>query len=246
MDTTIVIAGLVVGLLYGTFGVGSAIATPALSLIGIPGLTAVVTPLPALLPSSLAGAWSYARNDNIDHALARRTIAAAAPATVLGALASHRVDGRALLVLSGLTLLLVGLRVLRSDGPADAERAARRRDNPWLVTPAVASVGFASGLLANGGGFLLVPLFLVVLGLDINKATGTSLLIAATLTIPTLATHIALGDIDWPIAALFAAGLTPGALCGGRLAQRLPSDRHRVAFGAILVAFATWYLVREL
>jgi uncharacterized membrane protein YfcA len=244
MDSWVPLAGIAVGLLYGIFGVGSAIATPVLSLLGVPGLAAVVAPLPALLPSSIAGAWSYARNDNVDRRLAGRIIAGALPAAVAGALVSHRIDGRVLLALSGLALLFVGARVLGGGGAVvDAERAARRRSSPGFVTGAAVVVGFASGLLANGGGFLLVPLFLVLLGLDMNRATGTSLLIAATLTVPTLATHIVLGDIDWTTAGLLAVGLVPGALLGGLVAQRLPAQQHAAALGLFLVVFAAWYLV---
>jgi hypothetical protein len=239
------LAGIAVGLLYGIFGVGSAVATPVLSLLGVPGLAAVVAPLPALLPSSIAGAWSYARRGNVDRRLAGRIITGALPAAVAGALVSHRVDGRVLLALSGLALLFVGLRVLGAAGTGiDAERAARRRADPRVVVTAAVVVGFLSGLLANGGGFLLVPLFLVVLGLDVHRATGTSLLIAATLTVPTLATHIVLGDVDWTTAGLLAAGLVPGALLGGLVGQHVPTRQHAAAFGLFLVAFATWYLLR--
>jgi uncharacterized membrane protein YfcA len=250
VDTWVPLAGIAVGLLYGLFGVGSAIATPVLSLLGVPGLSAVVAPLPALLPSSIAGAWSYARRDNVDRRLAARVIAGAVPAAVLGALASQHVDGRLLLALSGLALLFVGTRVLRGGGDLasgiDVERAARRRASRAFVTTAAVAVGFASGLLANGGGFLLVPLFLVVLGLDMHRATGTSLTIAATLTVPTLVTHTLLGDIDWATAGLLAAGLVPGALLGGVVGQHIPARRHATAFGTFLVAFAAWYLFRLL
>ena len=51
----ILLAGALVGVLYGLFGVGSSFATPALSFLGIPPLAAVVSPLPAFLPSSMAG-----------------------------------------------------------------------------------------------------------------------------------------------------------------------------------------------
>jgi hypothetical protein len=249
MDSWVPLAGVAVGLLYGLFGVGSAVATPVLSLMGVPGLVAVVAPLPALLPSSIAGAWTYARNDNVDHRLAGRIIACALPAAVVGASLSRSIDGRALLVLSGLVLLFVGVRVLRSGGAGaavDPVRALRLRESSTFVAGAAVGVGFFSGLLANGGGFLLVPLFLVVLGLEANRATGTSLLIAATLTVPTLATHMVLGDIDWATAGLLAAGLVPGAILGGVLGQRMPAQKHTAALGLFLVAFATWYLSRQI
>ena len=91
-----------------------------------------------------------------------------------------------------------------------------------------------------------MPLFLVVLGLDMHQATGTSLLVAATLTVPTLVTHALLGSIDWYVAAPFALGVVPGAAAGAWLAQRVPTGRLRITFGVVLVGFALQYLVLRL
>ncbi len=248
METTwIVIGGSVIGLLYGVFGVGSAFATPMLALLGVPGMAAVVGPLPALLPGSAAGAWSYSREGKVDWAVARRSLVGGLPAAVAGALASSLVGGPVLLVLSGLVLLVVGLRVLRpvATSPAAIEQADRRRGSASFVVGAAALVGFASGLLANGGGFLLVPLFLLLLGLDMNRASGTSLVVVSALTVPTLVVHIGMGDIDYVVASAFALGLVPGAFVGARLATRLPTDRLQRAFGVLLVLVAVWFLARQ-
>jgi uncharacterized membrane protein YfcA len=113
------------------------------------------------------------------------------------------------------------------------------------VIAAATGVGFSSGLLANGGGFLLVPLFLLALGLDMRTATGTSLVVVAALTVPTLAVHSMLGHIDWVVAAAFAVGVVPGVLLGARLAHRLVAARLRLAFGVLLVGFAAWFVLRQ-
>ena len=240
----IVIGGLTVGLLYGLFGVGSAFATPLLSLLGVPGMAAVVGPLPALLPGSAAGAWSYSKQGKVDWPIARAALVGAFPAAVIGAVASRWVGGPVLLVASGVVLLVVGLRILCPGAPVAQEVAARRRASLAFVTVAASGIGFASGLLANGGGFLLVPLFLLALGLDMNEAAGTSLVVAVALTVPTLAIHTVVGDIDWLIAGLFGLGLVPGALVGSRLAPRLPTAPLRTAFGVLLLGFAVWFLAR--
>ncbi len=83
-----------------------------------------------------------------------------------------------------------------------------------MVTVA-ALVGFASGLLANGGGFLLVPMFLLLLGLEMNRASGTSLVVASALTLPTLVVHVGLGDIDYTVAAAFAVRAGAGGVHRG-------------------------------
>jgi uncharacterized membrane protein YfcA len=241
----IIVGGLGVGLLYGLFGVGSAFATPLLSLLGVPGMAAVVGPLPALFPGSAAGAWSYSKRGTVNWPVARAALLGAFPAAIVGAVASRWVGGPVLLVLSGVVLLLVGVRILRPGKPVPGDVAAARRASAPFVTTAAAGVGFAAGLLANGGGFLLVPLFLLALGLDMNKAAGTSLVVAMALTVPTLVTHTIIGDIDWLVAGLFAIGLIPGALAGSQLAHKISTDRLRHAFGFLLVGFAIWFLARQ-
>lgn len=237
-------AGLVVGVLYGMFGVGSAFATPLLAVIGVPGMAAVAGPLPALLPGSMTGAWSYSRTGKVDWWVAKRTIAGAFPAAIAGAVTSQWVSGPALVAVSGVVLLVIGLRVLRPVDPA-GEQNTWAADHPALLTATAVLVGFSSGLLANGGGFLLVPLFLLAVGLDMNRATGTSLVVATVLTVPTLVTHAVIGDIDWAVSLVFALGLIPGARVGAMLSTRVAADRLRGAFGLLLVGFAVWFLVRE-
>ncbi|MGH2687932.1 MAG: sulfite exporter TauE/SafE family protein, partial [Actinomycetota bacterium] len=84
-----------------------------------------------------------------------------------------------------------------------------------------------------------------VLGLPMRASSGTSLAVVAALSLPTLATHWALGNIDWAIALAFAAGSVPAAYLGGRLAQRVPGERLRVAFGWALVGFAAYFVLRQ-
>jgi uncharacterized membrane protein YfcA len=66
------------------------------------------------------------------------------------------------------------------------------------------------------------------------------------LAVPTLLVHWQLGHIDWPVALVFGLGVLPGSLAGAQGAQRIPANRSRRAFGVLLVAFAAWFLVRQL
>jgi len=248
----IVLAGAVVGMLYGLFGVGSAFATPILALLGVPALAAVASPLPALLPGSASGGWAYARTGLVDTRLARRTLLGAAPACVVGSLSSRWVGGPWLLALSGLVLLVVGARVLasrrggaRSSATSPTPRA-RWVDRPGAVVAVGAGIGFVAGLLANGGGFLLVPTFLLAVGLTLPEATATSLVVVTVLTVPAVVTHALIGDIDWSVAVPFAAGLVPTSALAAVLANRLDVAQLRAAFGVLLVAVGGWFLWRQL
>jgi uncharacterized protein len=243
----IALAGLGVGVVFGMFGAGgSAFATPVLALMGVPGVLAVASPLPAMLPASVTGARRYVRAGKLDRRVATLAIAGGVPGTVLGALASGPLGGARLLVLSGVMLLVVGARVLLPDPVDHAVKAAARRNQTALVLAASFGVGILTGLLANGGGFLLVPLFIVVFGLTTGEAAGTSMVAVGVLTIPTLMVHWALGDIDWPVAIAFAVGLVPGSLAGAQLALHIPAPTARRAFGLLLVGFALFFLASQL
>lgn len=245
-ELLIVTAGLAVGVLYGLFGVGSAVATPLLALAGVPGLVAVTAPLPAILPGSVIGGWAHMRRGTVDRRLAVWTLMSAAPASVLGALASHHLDGAVLVIASGIALLAVGARVLAPDAPGAADKRAGRRERALLVVPAAIVCGFLAGLLANGGGFLLVPLFLLVFGLEVPEAAGTSLVVVTAIAVPTLVTHSLTGGFDWRVTLLFTAGMLPGTLAGVGLGTRLPLARLRRGFGALLVLLAGLVLIRFL
>ncbi|MFN8106040.1 MAG: sulfite exporter TauE/SafE family protein [Acidimicrobiia bacterium] len=245
-ELVIVSAGLVVGVLYGLFGVGSAVATPLLALAGIPGIVAVTAPLPAILPGSALGGWAHWRRGTVDRRLARWTLLGSVPASILGATASHRVGGTFLVVGSGVALLAVGARTVMPDPHGAAAKRALRRNHASLVIATAAVCGFFAGLLANGGGFLLVPLFLLVFGLEVPEAAGTSLVVVAVLTVPTLVAHALLGGFDWSVTVLFAVGMIPGTLAGTRIGLRLPLAKLRPVFGAVLFGLAVLVLAKFL
>lgn len=241
----IVVSGVAIGLLMGLFGVGgSSVATPVLSLLGAPGLIAVASPLPATIPAAVVGAVPYVKEGEARPPAAAWSLVGAIPATIVGALLSRVVGGAALLVASGVVLMVVGFRVIQPIPQAVRDIGGQRRQNRPFLVAATAGVGLFTGLLANGGGFLLVPLYLLVFGLRMRQAVGTSLVVIAALSGPTLATHWALGHIDWAVATPFAAGLLPGSAAGGRLAHRVEGPTLRRAFGWFLIvagAFFTAY-----
>ena len=81
---------------------------------------------------------------------------------------SKYVGGQSLLIASGVVLGAVGVRILLPLSEGRLAGIARRR--PGVVIPIAAAIGLFTGLLANGGGFLLVPLFVMVLGLTMPES----------------------------------------------------------------------------
>ena len=242
-----VVAGAAIGALTGLFGVGgSSIATPILAVLGVPGLLAVASPLPATIPAALGAAEPYIRAGEARPRAAAWTLVGALPAAVLGALFSDMVGGPTLLIASGVVLVIVGQRVLRPLEATARRQGTLRRKNRLTLVAASAGVGLFTGLLANGGGFLLVPMYLLVFGLTMREAAGTSLLVIVALAIPTLATHWALGHIDWTVAAAFALGAIPTSFASGRLAHRIEGTRLRRGFGWFLIGSGITFVIYRL
>ena len=242
-----VVAGAAIGTLLGLFGVGgSSVATPILSLLGVPPLIAIASPLPATIPGAITAAVAYVRSREARPRAAAWTLLGGIPATILGAYLSRLVGGSSLLVASGVVLVVVGWRVLRPIHDAARDAGSLRRQNRPLLVAAAFGVGLFTGLLANGGGFLLVPLYLLVFGLRMRQAVGTSLLVIVFLSIPTLAAHWALGHVDWAVAGGLAMGLIPASAISSRFAHRVEGPALRSAFGLFLVLFGAFFTAYRL
>ena len=232
----IALIGAGVGYLGGLFGKGgSAIATPLLAAIGVPPLIAVASPLPATIPGTLVAYNRYRRFGITDGRVVRWSIAFGVPATILGAYMTQFVDGQALVKITDVLLALIGLKVLV--WPDDAEVVRDDVPHRALRMALVATaVGLLAGLLANAGGFLLVPLYLAALKLPIKTALSCSLAVAAMLAIPGTLVHAALGHIDWTVTLVFGAASVPLSSLGAKTALRMHAATLERLYGAGLLA----------
>jgi uncharacterized membrane protein YfcA len=233
--------GMMVGFLGGLFGKGgSAVATPLLAAIGIPPIIAVASPLPAVIPSTLVAARTYARAGCVDRSIVVWASAFGLPATLIGAIATRWIAGGALVVGTEVLLLGLGLRFILVPGQPE-ERVAEVRALRLRIAAVATVVGLISGLLANGGGFLFAPLIVVVLHRSLKEALGTSAMLATVLAVPGTIVHAWLGHIDWTVTLVFALAAVPLAGVGARVAMKMrlrPLERvYGVALATLSVAF---------
>ena len=225
--------GAAVGLLGGLFGKGgSAVATPFLHLAGVPALMAIATPLPATIPATAAAAGTYWRQGLVDRRVLAWTVAFGVPATITGALATQWIGGTPLIVVTDVVVAGLGLRFLFR--PTKADRPLAPPPGRVGLALVATAVGLISGLLANSGGFLLAPLFVALLRLPLKAALATSLAASCVLAIPGTIVHLALGHIDWRVAAWFGLASIPLSALGARLALRSDAARLERGYGAVL------------
>ena len=103
--------------------------------------------------------------------------------------------------------------------------------------------GFLSGLFGVGGGILIVPSLVLLLGFSQRLAHGTSLAAVLPIAIASLTTYAFEDKVDWKVGALLAVGAVVGAVVGTQLLRRLPHDTLAIAFAVLLVATAVRLLV---
>ncbi|HEY0948652.1 sulfite exporter TauE/SafE family protein, partial [Nocardioides sp.] len=121
---------------------------------------------------------------------------------------------------------------------AAAPRRSRSRTSPTAVAVVALLVGLLTGFFGVGGGFVVVPALVLVLGVPMQQAVGTSLLIVALNSGTSLLSRIGGPEVDWTVVLPFAVAAMVAAVLGKRVADRLPARRLAVGFAVLLILVA--------
>ena len=102
-------------------------------------------------------------------------------------------------------------------------------------------VGVMGGLFGVGGGVLLVPLLVLLLGFEQHQAQGTSLVALVPPTgLLAFLNYARAGDVNWKVGLLLMPGVFFGGMLGSRLAQTLSPQRMRRVFAVLLFILGAW------
>lgn len=131
---------------------------------------------------------------------------------------------------------------------SDFDFAASFKFTPSLVAQ-VACIGlfagFMGGFVGVGGGFVMVPLFISLLGVPARLASGTSLTAVCILAVPGAIEQAVLGNIDFAIGIAMAVGSVPGAVVGANLVKYIPERALRIFFACFLAVVAVVLVLNE-
>jgi len=106
--------------------------------------------------------------------------------------------------------------------------------------------GAISGYVGVGGGFIMVPLMMSLLGVPMRVVSGTSLMAVMILAVPGVAYQGYLGNVEWLAGLAVVFGTVPGAYVGGRLASRVPERALRFTFAGFLFLAALMLVLNQL
>lgn len=253
--------GVVVGAVMGALGGGGAIiAIPALIfLLGRSPQEATTASLVIVGLTALVGVAQHGRAGRVRFADGTLFALLGAAGAVLGARVAVGADPDLLLALFAVLLLVVARVMWTRSRPGTAQQPARDVPpwlslRPWhldlrrgLVVLAVASgVGLLTGFFGVGGGFAIVPVLTLVLGLPMRVAVGTSLWVIALTSAVSLSARLGGGlDPDWALVAVFTVAAVAGSLAGGRAAGRTDPRLLQRGFAVLLALVAVTTAVRS-
>ncbi len=105
-------------------------------------------------------------------------------------------------------------------------------------------IGFLTGFLGVGGGFVIVPVLVIALSWPMPVAVGTSLLVIALNSAVALAARTGQDDFAWDVIVPFTLTAIVGSLLGKKVADRVNATTLTRAFAALLVLVAVYVAIR--
>lgn len=265
----IVALGMVTGVLSGLFGVGGGfLTTPLLIFYGVPPTVAAASASTQVTGASVTGVLAHGQRGGVDYRMGAVMVAGGVIGAGFGALLFRffRAIGQIDVVISALYVILLGtigammaresIQALRGTGQ---RQARRRRHHPLVASlpmrwrfygsglyisplaPLIVGIGVGAltMLMGVGGGFILVPAMLYILGMSANVVVGTSLFNILFVTMATTMMHaLTTKAVDIVLVVLLLIGSVTGAQLGSQLAVRAKPEALRLVLATIVLLIA--------
>ncbi|NUT33418.1 MAG: sulfite exporter TauE/SafE family protein [Hamadaea sp.] len=242
-------AAVAIGLSLGLLGGGGSILTvPALVyLAGVEPKQAIAMSLFVVGVTAAVGLIPHARAGRVHW----RTGLLFGGAGMAGAYAGGRlavfVPATVLLGAFAVMMIVTAVAMIRrrAGRPSPEGHIPDRRPIGRILAEGVA-VGLVTGLVGAGGGFLVVPALVLLGGLSMPAAVGTSLLVIAMKSGAGLAGYLADVSIDWPLTLAVTALAVVGSLAGARFTGKVNPEALRRAFGWFVIVMGAGVLAGQL
>lgn len=238
-------------ILLGLMGFSLGLLGGGGSILGVPILTYVLMQQahPAMALSlvlvgatALVAALMHGQQGNVDWKSGAVFAACGLPLNMGGSWLAVRTQGELLLLMFGGLMLIAGVLMFR---PRPEPPAGNLPPNPMTVAANGGAVGFVTGFLTVGGGFLTVPALVLNLKMPMKRAVGTSLMIIVMNCVVGTWGHRQHLSIAWPMMGTSLAAACAGCIAGVRLSQKLAGPQLRKFFAIFIIAVGTWMVAKN-
>lgn len=240
------VLGFGIGLSLGLMGGGGSLLTvPALVyLVGQTPQAAVTTSLAIVGANSLMGASFHRVQDTLNWKVALTFGGAGMLVAYLSAGLSKLMPEALILIAFAILMLLVGGLMLHRTSRDSIELSVPRPLPIVIASGAV--VGLMTGILGIGGGFLIVPALVMLVGLPMQMAVGTSLIVIAMNSLAGFLGHAGDGSLNMTLTIIFTLAGLAGTFSGSRLNKRLPAGKLQKVFAWFVIVLALFLLYDNL
>jgi uncharacterized protein len=256
------VASVIMGLLLGLIGGGGSILTVPI-LVYLFGVEPVISTAYSLFVvglTSAVGSVSHFRKGNVHLKTAlifgvpsiaavfsvRKFIMPIIPDPVFTWGSVEVTKSLAVLVLFAVLMLLASISMIRKPKRHKEHHSEIAYNYPLIFVEGIL-VGSITGLVGAGGGFLIIPALVILAGLPMKQAVGTSLLIIALKSLIGFTGDLGSGlAIDYKFMLIFSAFAMVGIIVGSNLTRFIPNQKLKPAFGWFVMAMGILILVKEL
>ena len=240
------IGALLIGISLGLLGSGGSILTvPVLVyLVGEPEKVAIAESLGIVTTISLVGAIPYAVRKEVDWKSVFYFGIPGMAGTYGGAALSVFLTGSMQLIIFATVMLLAAVMMIRKP----KELQVKDKQAPiWLLMTEGLVDGVITGLVGVGGGFLIIPALVLLGGLSMRIAVGTSLFIIAAKSLIGFYKYVdvlAKEDlsVNWNLLVVFTLIGIMGSFLGGKASQIIPQQKLKRGFGYFLIVMGVYIL----
>ena len=148
------------------------------------------------------------------------------------------------MVFFALVMLIASYAMIK--GRKDTAKIEKKINIPWVIGEGI-FVGLITGLVGAGGGFLIVPALVLLVGLSMKKAVATSLVIIALKSLIGFLGDLGSGQlIDWNFLLAFTLFAILGMFIGLAVAKRINASKLKKAFGYFILVMAFFIIIIEI
>ncbi|HGS8256769.1 TPA: sulfite exporter TauE/SafE family protein [Legionella pneumophila] len=248
---------MMMGMTLGLIGAGGSIlAVPILVyFFGVKPVIATGYSLLIVGCTALVGVSSYWKNDTVHF---KKAVAFAIPA-MISVLFTRLIiipgipetimglgKDRFIMIIFSILMLVAAISMLK---PVDkmSELSSEASVQPHRIIIGSSIVGFLTGMVGAGGGFLIIPSLIAIFKFNIKEAIGTSLTVITINSLVGFNGDLAKGiPMDWLLLGAFLSMTIIGVLIGAALGKRINGNHLKKSFAIFLVILSVAIIFNEL
>ena len=247
------IGAFTVGLILGLIGSGGSIlSVPILVyLFGINPVTATAYSLFIVGTTSLIGSIKNLRNKLINYSttllfslsavitvyITRRYLIHLIPETIISSESIYLTKNQLIMLLFALLMLVAGFLMIKRTPKTivGLKQTKTIAPNKFLIFAEGSLIGFLTGLVGAGGGFIIIPILVILSDLRMKAAIATSLAIISLKSLIGFVGDIQNLEIDWMFLLIFTSISVAGIFIGQQFSQKVPDNKLKMVFGLFVL-----------